>query len=62
MSDILFKLRVLRMMLAGTFHEWRKDVWKRELDYPYCCDGRECGCMASTVRELYSWHLESPKQ
>lgn len=61
MRDILFKLRVLYMMLChgieGAIAEWKSDVWRKELDSRYCCDGRECGCGATTVRELYSWHL-----
>lgn len=24
---------------------------------PECCDGRECGCRASTPRDWYEWHL-----
>jgi len=58
MADIIFKLRVLRMLLSGTFEEWKRDVWRRDLDDSYCCDGRECGCQACSVRELYSWHIK----
>jgi hypothetical protein len=61
MGDILFKLRVLYMMLyhgiEGAITEWKSDVWRKDLDSSYCCSGHECGCMATTVRELYSWHL-----
>lgn len=54
MSDLLFKLRVLRWMLMDSVEQWRAEVWQRDLDSSYCCDGRECGCMATTVRELWS--------
>lgn len=56
-ADIVFKFRLLVMLLHNAFEEWKREVWSRELDYPYCCDGRECGCMATTTRELYGWHL-----
>lgn len=58
MTDVLFKLRVLQMMLRHAFEEWRNDVWKRDLDSTYCCSGYECGCMATSVRELYQNHLK----
>lgn len=58
MSDLLFKLRVLRWMLASAYGEWRSSVWERDLDSHYCCNGHECGCGASTVRELWSWNVE----
>ncbi|WEK42935.1 MAG: hypothetical protein P0Y64_16580 [Candidatus Sphingomonas colombiensis] len=57
MRDILFKLRLLRLLLANAHEEWKREIWKCDLDAPYCCGGHECGCMATTTRELYSWHL-----
>jgi hypothetical protein len=48
------------MLLHGAYEEWLKEIWQRDLDSPYCCSGQECGCMASTVRELYGWHLTKP--
>jgi len=57
MGDLAFKLRVLRFMVCNAYEEWRDSVWRRNLDSPYCCDGRECGCYAETVREMWSWHL-----
>lgn len=59
MADFLDKLRILKMMLQGTYDEWKSEVWAKELDQRYCCDGRECGCMASTVREVYGWKAKS---
>ena len=58
MGDFIFKLRVLRYLLSAAFDEWRDSIWNRDLDSQYCCDGRECGCAASTVRELWSYYVE----
>ncbi|WP_374413328.1 hypothetical protein [Novosphingobium colocasiae] len=55
MGDLIFKLRVLRMMIGHAYEEWRDSVWKCDLDSTYCCDGRECCCGAETVRELWSY-------
>lgn len=57
MADLLFKLRVLGFLLTSAYEEWRNSVWKRDLDAQYCCDGHECGCAATTVRELWSWNV-----
>ena len=57
MSDLIFKLRVLRFMVGNAYEEWRDSVWRRDLDSTYCCDGRECCCGAETVREMWSWHV-----
>lgn len=54
MSDLIFKLRILWNFIGDAFDEWRTYVWQAELDAPYCCDGRECGCGAETVRSIYS--------
>lgn len=58
MKDLIFKLRVLRWMLAGTFDQWKAEVWRCDLDASYCCDGRECGCQASSNREMWGWHIK----
>ena len=57
MSDLIFKLRVLRYIVGNAYEEWRDSVWRRDLDSTYCCDGRECCCGAETVREMWSWHV-----
>lgn len=54
MGDVLTKLRILAGFLQAAYDEWRTYVWQRDLDAPYCCDGRECGCGAETVRSIYS--------
>lgn len=57
MRDIILKLRVLLDWLRGTYEEWRKEVWRHDLDSRACCDGYECGCRGSSRRDLYTWHL-----
>lgn len=57
-GDLVFKLRLLIFFIRNGVEDWKREIWNRELDAPYCCDGRECGCQASTTRELYAWHLE----
>lgn len=57
MGDLFFKLRVLRWMVGNAYEEWRDSVWRRDLDSSYCCDGRECGCAATTVRELWGYYV-----
>lgn len=52
--DVFTKLAILRRMLLGIFEQWCDDVWKQDLDAPYCCNGYMCGCRASTVREIYT--------
>ena len=54
MGDLLFKLKILVVLLKGQFHEWRVDIWSRHLDERYCCDGRECGCCGVSVRDVWT--------
>ena len=49
------KLRLLRIMLAVAYDQWRTEVWPKDIDGPACCDGRECGCGAMTVREAWEY-------
>lgn len=58
MSDIAFKLRILRVLLANAYEEWRGTIWRKDLDGQYCCDGRECCCGGETIRDMWSWELE----
>jgi len=53
MGDILVKLRILWRVIRVAIADWRAQVWRRELDEHYCCDGHMCGCGAATVREVY---------
>ncbi len=54
MSDLFIKLQTLRDFLSCSFEQWKSEVWEKDLDQPYCCDGRECGCGAETVREIFT--------
>lgn len=59
MNDLWFRLRVLGFLLADAFHNWRREIWVRDLDSRYCCDGRECGCMGETVRNVWGWSMDN---
>lgn len=54
MSDVIQKLRILTLMLTSTFHDWKGEVWQKDLDSLYCCDGRECCCGGETIRDQWS--------
>lgn len=54
MRQTIEKLAILLGFLIAAFSEWRAEVWRRDLDALYCCNGRECGCRAVTVREVFS--------
>lgn len=61
LSDALFKLRILWWILSTNFSGWREDVWRKELDSHYCCNGRECCCGGDTIRNLWKYsHLDPP--
>lgn len=57
MADIIYKLRILRWMVANTYADWRFTIWRRDLDGNYCCDGRECCCGGESLRSSWSWYL-----
>jgi len=59
MSDAMTKLRILMDMLVGTLSDWRKNIWKSDLDNHLCCDGGECCCYGMTIREFYGYGLDS---
>ena len=54
MKDKAFKLKLLALMLLRAFECWRQETWGADLDEPYCCGGRDCGCGALTRREIYN--------
>lgn len=54
MNDAITKLGILWMLIRHTFSDWRRDIWRNDLDTHYCCDGRECGCGGMTWRDVYS--------
>ena len=51
MKDIFTKLRQLYLWELNAFYEWKHEIWSRDLDERYCCDGKECGCGGMTIRE-----------
>lgn len=53
MSKVALKFRILRRMLGETFNTWQSEVWRRDLDGLYCCDGRECCCGGMTVLDAH---------
>lgn len=54
MRDAIMKLRLLWSgFLLQSFQEWRTEIWERDLDSRWCCDGRECGCQGMTIREVF---------
>lgn len=59
MKDVVFKIRLLAVFISAAFADWKREIWKRQLDAPYCCPGTmrdECGCMGTTLREIYSFN------
>ena len=58
MIDFLLKLKILVGLFGSVFSQWKTEVYSKDLDQPYCCDGRECGCYGMTVRQIY---LDPPK-
>lgn len=51
--DFYLKLKILYLYLHTAFGDWRVDIWNHDLDSYYCCNGNECGCMGTTVRQVY---------
>lgn len=56
MHDVIVKLRILCDMLSSCIEDWRTNVWAKDLDKRYCCDGRECGCYGLTLRQVCEWN------
>ena len=53
MNDFFFRIRLLPLFLIDGFKSWKYEMYRRELDEYYCCNGHECGCGGVTVREMY---------
>ncbi len=53
--DTFFKLKQLYYFLLQGYAAWRVEIWEKDLDGVYCCDGRECLCHGETVREVYTY-------
>jgi hypothetical protein len=48
---ILF--RMINFAIADNILMWKKDVWAKDLDSHWCCDGRECCCGGITIRQVW---------
>lgn len=35
MSDLLIKLKILKVYLSHAFYCWKRDVWSKDLDEPH---------------------------
>lgn len=57
MMDLFIKIYLLNFFWKNGFGEWKREIWEKELDQNYCCDGRECGCQGASVREMYCQNL-----
>lgn len=53
MRERIEKIVILWLFVKGAVRDWWDEVWQKDLDAPYCCDGRECGCGGMTVREVH---------
>lgn len=59
MKDFIFKIHVLFWLLQDQWQLWKKEVWQRNLDEHFCCNGYMCGCQGITVREEWDWRLKN---
>ena len=60
--DWLVKLRILIHYLRSAYEDWHKLVWCNDLDIPYCCSGRECGCGGVSIRDLHAPYPHTEEQ
>lgn len=58
-KDFIFKLRCLLSDFYFVIPRWKKFVWDVELDSYFCCNGRECGCYATTQREQLDYEYKN---
>jgi len=53
--DAFLKIKWLfTVFILPAFDDWKSNLWRKDLDSRYCCDGHECGCYGTTYREMYS--------
>jgi hypothetical protein len=60
--DCFKKIEILYWWLLSSFSDWKKEVWKRDLNELYCCNGNECGCAGQTVGEVFCCMKKEPTQ
>lgn len=53
MNNTLWKIKMLCLFIMGAFEDWKSNIWVRDPDQNYCCDGRECACGGYSVREVF---------
>lgn len=59
MSDWILRFHILKSLIREA---WRYYLDYHELDAPICCDGRECGCQGSSIREFWEFELMTQEQ
>lgn len=52
--DLMWKIRSLFGFVRSGYESWKREVWERDPDERFCCDGKMCACRGSTVREVYT--------
>jgi hypothetical protein len=60
--NFFWKIKMFFVLAAWKeygFDYWRKEVWERDPDGRYCCDGYMCGCGGATVRGIFERHGEA---
>ena len=66
MRNIAWKLKVLYWHMVGAYDTWKTEVWARDPEERYCCDGGndrgECGCEGLSVRAVWDFISEEAQQ
>lgn len=52
--QIIEKLKILFWLICDCASSWKTEIWNKDLDERFCCDGRECGCGGATIGDMYS--------
>lgn len=58
MTDFIFKLAVLIHFIRDACTKWHSEIWVKDIDSLYCCDGRWCCCGGITIREVHERIIE----
>jgi hypothetical protein len=57
-TNFFFKLRVLFLCIRdgqqSGFIFWKENIYPKDPDQRYCCNGHECGCEGATIRDLWT--------
>jgi hypothetical protein len=57
MKDFFIKLQILCYFILNATWNWKREIWGKNLDSYYCCNGDMCGCQGITIRENWEWQL-----